>query len=268
MVRVVSATWTVTVRPAWARPRAIPGQPHMQGLPGYPDLRGDPGHRPARPHRQHSPIPLLDHGHVDQCQPRPPTPRRPQATWSRKADHDTRQASTGTGQQSSRPCRIEPYLDQERRLRRRRPGVSAGLSLSRGRPAHAGPHTPRRRRSSRLNRQGTRAGAALPSFLALALSRSQSPRQWRPWQAVVHDRDFARPLTRRPLTRDRRLSGKTGRKSHPDHRTAETQGRCRRAGHGLRVRPGSGPQRQIMARRGKSRGKARTNCKFLVLTLI
>jgi hypothetical protein len=190
MVRVVSATWTVTVRPAWARPRAIPGQPHMQGLPGYPDLRGDPGHRPARPHRQHSPIPLLDHGHVDQCQPRPPTPRRPQATWSRKADHDTRQASAGTGQQSSRPRRrMEPYLGGAA-SGAAGPASAPGSAFPEIRPAHAGPHRPAQVQPTQPAGV-TRAGAALPSFLALALSRSQPPRQWRSWQAVVHDRDFA-----------------------------------------------------------------------------
>jgi len=186
MVRVVSATWTVTVRPAWARPRAIPGQPHVQGLPGNPDLRGDLGHRPARPHRQHSPIPLLDHGHVDQCQPRPPTHAarkrrgagKPITTPVKHQVGPHCQASSRTGHCATAPhCRIEPYLDRSRRrLRRRWPGVSAGLSLGEARPAHAGPHAGR---SDQGGSHVIQTGGSAAVFLVAQLSSSRPPRQWR-----------------------------------------------------------------------------------------
>ncbi|WP_187280919.1 hypothetical protein [Nonomuraea sp. C10] len=40
------------------------------------DIAGDLGHRTTGQHRQHSPIPLLHHGHIHQGQSRPPDARR------------------------------------------------------------------------------------------------------------------------------------------------------------------------------------------------
>jgi hypothetical protein len=59
-----------------------------------------------------------------------------------------------------------------RRLRRRWPGVSAGLSLSRGSPAHAGPHSRRAHRSRRRTRQaGPYCTGHLPRRTRLSSSR-------------------------------------------------------------------------------------------------
>jgi hypothetical protein len=74
--------------------------------------------------------------------------------------------------------------------------------------------------------------AALPSFLSGQVSRSRPPRPMAALAAIARDRDFARPLTPRPLARDRRPSGRTGRRRHPGRRTGRTWARWRRPGHG------------------------------------
>jgi hypothetical protein len=166
----------------------------------------------------------------------------------------------------SGPCMLAstPATFQERRLRRRWPGVSAGLSLAEARPAHAGPH-PHTAQIQAAHPAGTRAGGGDAVFLVLALSRSGPPRQRRPLRAVARDRDFARPLTRRPLTRDRRLLGRTGKTSHSGPRNGGDIGQMPTGGAWLRARPGSKPQRRVTrAIEGKSQGKAMTNYRLNV----
>jgi hypothetical protein len=58
--------------------------------------------------------------------------------------------------------------------------------------------------------------AALPSFLSDQVSGSPATASnGAPCGPFARNRDFARPLTGRPLARDRRLSGRTGRRVTP-----------------------------------------------------
>jgi len=126
-----------------------------------------PGHRLPRPHRQHRPIPLLDDGHVHQGQSRPPATQRPHTTRHRKADHDHRQPSPGTGLSTmsrdrtpgrASACRIALYRIKAPRER----GAGAGsrpsgeAAAARAPPGGAG-------RPRRAGRRRARAepGAAL-----------------------------------------------------------------------------------------------------------
>ena len=79
-------------------------------------------------------------------------------------------AASPTSSSDSEParCRIESFIDQDRRLRRRWPGVSAGLCRWAARPSHAG-----RTLISAAHSAHRRASVV---FLDAALSRSRPPR--------------------------------------------------------------------------------------------
>jgi hypothetical protein len=103
-------------------------------------------------------------------------------------------SSRGLSPPSDRPCRAY----SRRRLRRRWPGVSARAQpLVEARPAHAGPHARRARRSRRLIRARKQAQHTAV-FLTEPLSSSRAPHQWRPF-GPSHAIGSRRPLTRRPL---------------------------------------------------------------------
>ena len=97
------------LRPVRQRAQAallIAADPGMHALPGHPGPGGGLSHRHSGFDLQDSAIPLLDNGHLHQCQSRPPATRRPQTTRDRKAELPAPvnhvvglecQASTGTG---------------------------------------------------------------------------------------------------------------------------------------------------------------------------
>ena len=72
-------------------------------------------------------------------------------------------------------CRIAPFYRSRRRLRRRWPGVSAGLCLGEARPAHAGPH-PQGTQISRptSGTQGDAGGFRLPRRTIVPLPAAAS----------------------------------------------------------------------------------------------
>src|SRR5215472_12392948 len=113
-------------------------------------------------------------------------------------------SSRGLSPPSDRPCRAY----SRRRLRRRRPGVSAGLSLAEARPAHAGPHP----QDAQIKTADTSCSpsAATSRQPRSRLSCSRPPRQGRPTGVAEGDRLSPPPD---PAA------------THQDHGTCENDGR-------------------------------------------
>jgi hypothetical protein len=88
-----------------------------------------------------------------------------------------------------------------RRLRRRWPGVGSGLSVGDARPAHAGPHPHGRQiEAAHTSRR--------PVHLAAVFLAPDCPARGHRVKGGPTGRRFAQTLTRRPLTRIRRLRGR------------------------------------------------------------
>ena len=133
----------------------------------------------------------------------------------RKITCTARHPKTATGTRTlhhGQHCRIEPYLDQGGAARGAAGPASAPRALPWGpRPAHAGPPPGDARQGSHPPHTGPVQLSRLPRP---RLSSSRPPRPGRPRGPSC---DRRKPLTRRPLTRDRRLRGRWGRTDDGEH---------------------------------------------------